>query len=43
MTTQRSILMLSMGLAVIYIWLRGGFIGIGPAAEAAQLPTMQPG
>ena len=43
MTTQRSILMLSIGLAVIYVWLRGGFIGIGPTAEAAQLPTMQPG
>ena len=45
MTTQRSILLLSIGLAAIYVWLRGGFIGmtaITPAA-AAQLPTMQPG
>ena len=44
-TTQRSILLLSIGLAVVYVWLRGGFIGmtaITPAA-AAQLPTMQPG
>jgi peptide-methionine (S)-S-oxide reductase len=42
-TTQRSILLLSIGLAVAYVWLRGGFIGIGTPAAAAQLPTMQPG
>jgi peptide-methionine (S)-S-oxide reductase len=42
-TTQRSILILSIGLAVAYVWLRGGFIGIGTPAAAAQLPTMQPG
>src|SRR4029450_9018078 len=42
-TTQRSILLLSIGLAVVYVWLRGGFIGIGTPAAAAQLPTMQPG
>ena len=41
MTTQRSILMLSIGLALVYVWLRGGFIGT--TAQAAQLPTMQPG
>ena len=41
MTTQRSILMLSIGLALVYVWLRGGFIGT--TAHAAQLPTMQPG
>jgi peptide-methionine (S)-S-oxide reductase len=44
-TTQRSILLLSIGLAVVFVWLRGGFIGmtaVTPAA-AAQLPTMQPG
>jgi peptide-methionine (S)-S-oxide reductase len=35
--------MLSIGLAVAYVWLRGGFIGIGTPAAAAQLPTMQPG
>jgi peptide-methionine (S)-S-oxide reductase len=40
-TTQRSILMLSIGLALVYVWLRGGFIGT--TAQAAQLPTMQPG
>ena len=43
-TTQRSILMLSIGLALVYVWLRGGFIGLTAApAAAAQLPTMQPG
>ena len=41
MTTQRSFLMLSIGLALVYIWLRGGFLGT--TAQAAQLPTMQPG
>jgi peptide-methionine (S)-S-oxide reductase len=35
--------MLSITLAVVYVWLRGGFIGIGTPAAAAQLPTMQPG
>ena len=45
MTTQRSILMLSIGLAVVYVWLRGGFLGLAAVspAEAPQLPTMQPG
>ena len=44
MTTQRSILMMSIALAVVYVWLPGGFIGLtGTPAEAAQLPTMQPG
>jgi len=40
-TTQRSFLMLSIGLALVYVWLRGGFIGT--TAQAAQLPTMQAG
>ena len=33
--------MLSIGLALVYVWLRGGFIGT--TAQAAQLPTMQAG
>ena len=41
MTTQRSILMLSIGLALVYVWLRGGFIGT--TAEASKLPTLQAG
>ena len=45
MTTQRSILLLSIGLAVVYVWLRGGFLGLAAVSPAAapQLPTMQPG
>ena len=36
--------MLSIGLALVYVWLRGGFIGIGGhASRRGQLPTMQPG
>jgi len=44
-TTQRSILLLSIGLAVVYVWLRGGFLGLAAVSPAAapQLPTMQPG
>src|SRR5687767_7134522 len=43
-TTQRSILLLSIALSVVYIWLRGGFVGMAAVAPApAQLPTMQPG
>ena len=44
MTTQRSILTLSIALALVYVWLRGGFIGLTAApATPAQLPTMEPG
>ena len=44
MRTQRSILLLSVGVAVAYVWLRGGFIGLTAVSPAAaQLPTMQPG
>lgn len=42
MTTQRGILTLSICLAIAYVWLRGGFIGLGPGV-AAQVPPMQPG
>jgi peptide-methionine (S)-S-oxide reductase len=42
-TTHRSILTLSVGLALVYVWLRGGFIGIGVSPVAAQVPPMQPG
>jgi peptide-methionine (S)-S-oxide reductase len=36
--------MLSIGLALTYVWLRGGFIGVfAIMPAAAQLPTMQSG
>jgi len=44
-TTQRGILTLSICLSLAYVWLRGGFIGLGAmsAGVAAQTPVMQPG
>jgi peptide-methionine (S)-S-oxide reductase len=44
-TTQRSILTMAIGLSLIYVWLRGGFIGMTAvgAAVPAQAPQLQPG
>jgi peptide-methionine (S)-S-oxide reductase len=37
---QRRLWVLAIALSLGYIWLRGGFIGVG---AAAQVPAMQPG
>jgi peptide-methionine (S)-S-oxide reductase len=44
-TTQRTILTLAICSSLVYVWLRGGFIGIGGMSSgvAAQVPAMQPG
>src|SRR5262245_46390669 len=39
-TTQRSILTIAIALSLIYVWLRGGFIGI--TAVGAEVPAPAP-